>query len=141
MVLAVKKHATASADHVEEKGMTKVIVNTEEAPKTAGYSQMVKAGGLIFVAGQGPFDATTGGVVGTTIQEQTAQCLKSIAAILHAAGGSLEQAVNATCNLAEESVFAGMNEEWGKWYPQGPTRTPGRETAHSSTGHEDFSCP
>ena len=100
--------------------MTKVVVHTEEAPKAAGYSQAVKAGGLVFVAGQGPFDAKTGEVVGTTIQEQTAQCLKNIAAILHAAGSSLEQSVSATFILAEESDFAGMNEEWGKWFPKNP---------------------
>ena len=41
--------------------MTKVVVRTDEAPKPlAGYSQAVKAGGLVFVAGQGPFDARTG---------------------------------------------------------------------------------
>lgn len=101
--------------------MTKVIVNTNEAPKSmAGYSQAVKSGGFVFVAGQGPFDARTGEVVGTTIQEQTAQCLKNIAAILQAAHTSLEKAVSATFILGEESDFSGMNEEWGKWFPEAP---------------------
>lgn len=101
--------------------MAKVMIHTEDAPKpAAGYSQAMKAGGLVFVAGQGPFDAKTGEVVGTTIQEQTAQCLRNIAAILHAAGSSLEQAVSATFILAEESDVAGMNEEWGKWFPKDP---------------------
>src|SRR5215469_9483587 len=101
--------------------MAKVIVNTDEAPKSmAGYSQAVKSGGFVFVAGQGPFDARTGKIVGTTIQEQTAQCLKNIAAILQTANSSLERAVNVTFILAEESDFAGMNEEWGKWFPQDP---------------------
>lgn len=101
--------------------MAKVIVYTENAPKSlAGYSQAVKSGGLVFVAGQGPFDVRTGEVVGTTIQEQTAQCLKNIAAILQAANSSLERAVSATFILGEENDFAGMNEEWGKWFPQDP---------------------
>ena len=101
--------------------MAKVIVNTDEAPKSmAGYSQAVRSAGLVFVAGQGPFDARTGEVVGTTIQEQTAQCLKNIAAILQAANSSLEKAVSATFILGEESDFAGMNEEWGKWFPEDP---------------------
>jgi 2-iminobutanoate/2-iminopropanoate deaminase len=101
--------------------MAKVIVHTDEAPKApAGYSQAVKSGGFVFVAGQGPFDARTGEVVGTTIQEQTAQCLKNIAAILQAANSSLEKAVSATFILGEESDFAGMNEEWGKWFPEDP---------------------
>jgi len=101
--------------------MAKVIVSTAKAPKAmAGYSQAVKAGGFVFVAGQGPFDARTGEVVGTTIQEQTAQCLKNIAAILQAANSSLERAVSATFILGEEGDFAGMNEEWGKWFPRDP---------------------
>jgi 2-iminobutanoate/2-iminopropanoate deaminase len=101
--------------------MTKVVVTTSEAPKSlAGYSQAVKAAGLIFVAGQGPFDAKTGEVIGTTIQEQTAQCLKNIEAILRAANSSLDKAVSVTFILAEESDFAGMNEEWAKWFPTDP---------------------
>jgi 2-iminobutanoate/2-iminopropanoate deaminase len=101
--------------------MTKVIVNTDEAPKPlAGYSQAVKAGGLIFVSGQGPFDAKTGEVVGITIQEQTAQCLRNIEAILKAADSSLDKAVSATFILGEEGDFAGMNEEWAKWFPKEP---------------------
>lgn len=101
--------------------MTKEIIHTAEAPKSlAGYSQAVKAGGLIFVSGQGPFDPGTGEVAGTTIQEQTRQCLKNIEAILRAAGSSLDKAVSATFILGEESDFAGMNEEWGKWFLQDP---------------------
>lgn len=86
----------------------------------AGYSQAVKAGGLIFVSGQGPFDPKTGEVIGVTIQEQTRQCLKNIDAILKTAGSSLDKAVSATFILAEEDDFAGMNEEWSKWFPKDP---------------------
>jgi 2-iminobutanoate/2-iminopropanoate deaminase len=101
--------------------MVKQIVHTDEAPKSlAGYSQAVKAGGFIFVSGQGPFDPKTGDVVGTTIQEQTRQCLNNIEAILQEAGSSLDKAVNATWILGEESDFAGMNEEWGKWFLNNP---------------------
>ena len=101
--------------------MTKQIIHTNNAPKSlAGYSQAVKAGGLVFVSGQGPFDPATGNMVGETIQEQTSQCLKNIQAILEAAGSSMENAVSATFILGEESDFAGMNEEWGKWFPKDP---------------------
>ena len=101
--------------------MAKVIVQTDHAPKSfAGYSQAVKAGGLVFVSGQGPFDPKTGALAGHTIQEQTAQCLKNIAAILAAAGSSLTRVASATVIVLEESDFAGMNEEWVKWFPQDP---------------------
>ena len=101
--------------------MERQIVSTDSAPKPpASYSQAVKAGGLVFVSGQGPFDPKTGEVVGTSIQEQTAQCLRNVEAILRAAGTSLAHAVSATFILAEEADFAGMNEEWGKWFPGDP---------------------
>jgi 2-iminobutanoate/2-iminopropanoate deaminase len=100
--------------------MSKQIVHSDQAPKSiAGYSQAVKAAGLIFVSGQMPMDAS-GNVVGETIQEQTRQCLKNVEAILAAAGSSLSRAVSATFILAEEGDFPGMNEEWGKWFPKDP---------------------
>jgi 2-iminobutanoate/2-iminopropanoate deaminase len=62
----------------------------------------------------------TGKIVGDTIQEQTGQCLENISAILKAAGTSLNQVVSATVILLEEADFAGMNEEWIKWFPTNP---------------------
>ena len=64
--------------------------------------------------------ATTGMIVGETIQEQTAQALRNITAILKAAGTTLDKAVSATVILADEDDFPGMNEEWVKWFPADP---------------------
>ena len=100
--------------------MPKEIISTASAPiPFAGYSQAVKSGGFIFVAGQGPFDAS-GAIAGPSIQEQTKQCMRNIEAILHAGGSSMEKVVSATFILAEESDFAGMNEEWNRWFPKDP---------------------
>ena len=101
--------------------MAKQVISTDRAPLPfAGYSQAVRANGFVFVSGQGPFDAATGSVVGDTIQDQTRQCMRNIEAILAAAGSSMQQVVTATFILAEESDFAGMNEEWGRWFPTDP---------------------
>jgi 2-iminobutanoate/2-iminopropanoate deaminase len=101
--------------------MAKVIISTDKAPGSlAAYSQAVKAAGLVFVAGQGPFDPVTNEVVGTTIQEQTAQCLRNVEAILQAAGSSLDKAVSATFILGSPDDYAGMNEEWVRWFPKDP---------------------
>jgi 2-iminobutanoate/2-iminopropanoate deaminase len=101
------------------------IISTPDAPGSAAYgrfpySQAVKAAGLVFVAGQGPFDPATGSIVGDTIQEQTRQALRNCQAILHAAGSSMERVVNATFILRDPDDFAGMNEEWVKWFPTDP---------------------
>jgi 2-iminobutanoate/2-iminopropanoate deaminase len=101
--------------------MPKRIVKTSKAPASPpSYSQGVVAAGLVFVSGQGPFDPASGEVVGATIQEQTAQCLRNVAAILEACGSSMAKVVSATFILADEADFAGLNEEWMKWFPVEP---------------------
>ena len=101
--------------------MARQIVFTSKAAKPpATYSQAVKASGLIFVSGTGPHDPATGLIKGTTIQEQTRQCLENIGAILAEGGSSLSKIVSATVVLAEEEDFPGMNEEWLKWFPIDP---------------------
>jgi 2-iminobutanoate/2-iminopropanoate deaminase len=101
--------------------MSRQIVFTPDAAKPpAAYSQAVKAAGLVFVSGTAPQHPVTGALVGATIQEQTRQCLENIRAILQAAGSSLDQVVSATVVLADEQEFAGMNEEWLRWFPADP---------------------
>lgn len=97
-----------------------IIATSNAARSPATYSQAVKAAGLIFVSGTAPHDPATGAIKGTTIQEQTRQCLTNIAAILEAAGSSMDRIVSATIVLADEDDFAGMNEEWLRWFPVDP---------------------
>ena len=101
--------------------MARRIVYTSKAAKPPPtYSQAVKAGGLVFVSGTAPVDPATGAIKGATIQEQTAQCLANIRAILEEAGSSLDKVASVTVVLADEDDFAGMNEEWVKWFPSDP---------------------
>ena len=100
--------------------MTKRIIVTDAAPKSPAYSQAVVSNGLVFVSGQGPFDSRSGDVVGATVGEQTAQCLRNIEAILNAEGSGLDKIVSATFILAEEDDFPGFNEEWLRWFPAEP---------------------
>jgi 2-iminobutanoate/2-iminopropanoate deaminase len=101
--------------------MGRHIITTTNAPASpATYSQAVVAAGLVFVSGTAPLDPATGQIVGETVQLQTRQCLTNIAAILEAAGSSLDRLVSATVILAEEDDFAGMNEEWLRWFPEHP---------------------
>ena len=97
-----------------------IVFTPKAAQPPATYSQAVKAAGLVFVSGTAPHDPATGQFAGTTIQEQTRQCLANIAAILEAAGSSLDKLVSATVVLADEDDFPGMNEEWLRWYPADP---------------------
>jgi 2-iminobutanoate/2-iminopropanoate deaminase len=107
--------------------MPREIIYTPHAPTPPPmYSQAIKTAGLIFVSGTGPYDPKSGAVMGTTIQEQTNQCLTNISAILAAAGSTLSKVVSATVILVEDDDFKGMNEEWVKWFPSEP---PARQAA------------
>jgi 2-iminobutanoate/2-iminopropanoate deaminase len=101
--------------------MARDIIKTTRAPAAPPtYSQAVRAAGLVFVSGTGPYDPASGKIVGETIQEQTRQCLTNVSAILEAAGSSLDRIASATVILLEEADFAGMNEEWARWFPANP---------------------
>ena len=103
----------------------KRVITTPDAPSgnAAGkfpFSQAIVAGGLVFVAGQGPLDPESGAIIGDTIQEQTRQAMRNVEAILGAAGSSTDRIVNVIFLLANPEDFAGMNEEWARWFPKDP---------------------
>jgi 2-iminobutanoate/2-iminopropanoate deaminase len=97
-----------------------IIFTPKAAKPPPTYSQAVKAAGLVFVSGTAPTDPATGAFKGMTIQEQTRQCLTNIQAILEEAGTSMDKIVSVTIVMADEDEFAGMNEEWLKWFPADP---------------------
>jgi 2-iminobutanoate/2-iminopropanoate deaminase len=91
----------------------KEIVRTESAPapfQGAPYNQAVKAGGLVFVAGQLGLAPGAKEMVGPGIAEQTEQVLQNLRAILEAAGSSLDKLVKTTVFLQNLDDFAGMND-------------------------------
>jgi endoribonuclease L-PSP, putative len=115
--------------------VAKEIISTSAAPGgLAGYSQAIRANGFVYVSGQGPFDPETGDVVGETIEEQTRRCLQNVEAILEAAGSTIDDVVQATFILLDESDFAGMNEEWSRWFPTNPPARQGAKLPISPKG-------
>ena len=100
--------------------MREVIQTTAGGESLAAYSQAVKANGMVYVSGQGPLDPVSGEVVGITIQEQTAQCLRVVQAILEAAGSSLDRVVWAIWSLRDPEDFDGFNDEWARWFTHEP---------------------
>lgn len=90
-------------------------ISTANAPAAIGpYAQGNIAGGLLFASGQIPLDPETGEIVGSTIEEQTAQVMKNVAAILEAAGTDFDHVVKTTCFLNDMSDFAAFNAEYAK---------------------------
>jgi 2-iminobutanoate/2-iminopropanoate deaminase len=105
------------------------IISTDQGPRTGlPYSQAVRHGDLVFVAGQVALDPATGQVVEGDIRPQTRQVLKNIEAILRAAGTSLEHAVECLCLLSNIGDFAAFNEVYKGFFPKDP---PARTTVQA----------
>jgi len=95
----------------------KSVVRTDAAPapfQGAPYSQAIRVGDLVFVSGQLALRPGDKEIQGATIQEQTEQVLTNLAAILEAAGSSLDRLVRTTVFLANLSDFQGMNEVYAR---------------------------
>jgi 2-iminobutanoate/2-iminopropanoate deaminase len=92
-------------------------VSTPSAPAAIGpYSQAVRAGGFLFVSGQIPLDPDTGALVEGDVAVQTHRVFRNLAAILTAAGSSLDRVVRATVYLADMNDFSAMNEVYGTYF-------------------------
>jgi 2-iminobutanoate/2-iminopropanoate deaminase len=101
----------------------RTAVHTEQAPapfRGAPYSQAIKTGGLVFVSGQISLLPDHADVVGSTIQEQTEQIMKNLAAILAAAGSDLGRLVKTTVYLTNLDDFQGMNEIYARHVGETP---------------------
>jgi 2-iminobutanoate/2-iminopropanoate deaminase len=101
----------------------KAVVRTDNAPapfQGAPYSQAVRYGDLVFVAGQVALQTGHDGIVGDSIQEQTEQVCKNLEAILEAAGSSFAQLLNTTIYLSDFGEFAGVNEVYGRYVGDKP---------------------
>ena len=101
-------------------------VQTDSAPSAIGpYSQAIRANGLIFASGQIPLDPATMQIVEGGIREQTERVLNNLAAVLEAAGSSLDRVVKTTVFLADLTDFSEMNETYGRFFGEAP---PARST-------------
>ena len=110
--------------------MLKEPVQTSNAPAALGpYSQAIKAGGFVYTSGQIAINPETGEFIDGGIAEQTDRVLKNVAAVLEAAGSSLDRVVKTLVFLADMDDFAAMNEVYAKFFPGAP---PARSTVQAA---------
>jgi 2-iminobutanoate/2-iminopropanoate deaminase len=97
--------------------MTRHAVASPHAPKAIGpYSAALRAGQLLFVSGQVPFDPATGALIDGDIAAQTRRVLQNVGALLDAAGLSHAHVVRTTVFLADMDDFAAMNEVYREFF-------------------------
>ena len=106
--------------------MSKVIIKTDKAPAPIGpYNQAIKAGNILFVSGQIAIDPSTGELMMENIEQEANQVMKNIGEILKEAGAGFEHIVKTTIFLSDMSLFAEVNEIYGKHFS---SNFPARET-------------
>jgi 2-iminobutanoate/2-iminopropanoate deaminase len=99
-------------------------VYTKHAPEAIGpYSQAIKLGNLVFSSGQIPVDPATGAVVSGGFEQQSEQVMKNLAAVLEAAGSSLDKVVKTTCFITSMDDFAVFNKVYAAYITNAPARS------------------
>ena len=108
----------------------RTAIETDGAAAAIGpYSQAVRVGPLLFVSGQIPLDPATGHLVEGDIAVQTDRVMRSIGAILEAAGATFANVVRTTVYLTDLGDFPAMNEVYGTYFL---TPAPARSTVQVS---------
>ncbi len=96
-------------------------VSATDAPAAIGpYVHAVAAAGLLFCSGQIPLDPRTGDLVGATAADQAGRCLENLAAVCHAAGATLGDAVKVTIYMTDMSEFGSVNEVYASFFESSP---------------------
>lgn len=99
--------------------MKKDIITSDKAPRAVGpYSQAIKAGNLVYTAGQIPLDPSTGNMIEGDITAQTERVLENLKALLEASGACLENVVKTTVFLKDMNDFAAMNAVYSKYFTE-----------------------
>ncbi len=94
-------------------------ISTQGAPAAAGpYSQAIRAGDLVFTAGQLGLDPSSGEFAADDVAGQAEQALANLAAILDAAGSGLDRLVKVTVFLAEIGDWPAVNEVYARLVPE-----------------------
>jgi 2-iminobutanoate/2-iminopropanoate deaminase len=94
-------------------------ISTDAAPAAAGpYSQAIRAGGFVFTAGQIGTDPATGELAGNDVQDQAAQVLANLRAVLEAAGSGMDRIVKTTVYLADIADWPAVNEVYAREVPE-----------------------
>ncbi len=101
--------------------MKREVITTTGAPQAIGpYSQAIRVGDWIFVAGQGGLHPESGAIVEGGISAETRRALENIKAILEAGGSSMAQVVKTTVFLVDIGEFGAMNEVYAQFFPADP---------------------
>lgn len=115
----------------------KEVVSSPDAPAAIGpYSQAIRQGGTLYLAGQLPMDAKTKQISAGTIEEQTRLVLENLKAVLAAAGMTMDDVVSTSVFMKDLNEFPKMNEVYATFFKDKP---PARATIQAARLPRDVS--
>lgn len=92
-------------------------VTTPDAPQPAGhYAQGIVHNGLVYVSGQLSVDPRSGEKRAGSIEEQTEQALRNVAAVLEAAGSGIERVLKTTVYVSDIALWDRVNAVYGRFF-------------------------
>ena len=99
----------------------KKVISTSDAPRAIGpYSQALKVGNTLYLAGQIALDPETNRMVEGGIEAQTHRVLQNLGAVLKAAGFSFSDVVQAQVFLANLNDYKAMNSIYAEYFNKAP---------------------
>lgn len=107
------------------KKLIEVVKTDKAGPPVGPYSQAIKAGGFVFVAGEKGMDPVTQRIVPGGIEPETRRTLENIKAILEEAGSYIDRVVSTFVFMTDLSEFSKMNAIYAEYFKANP---PGRTT-------------
>ncbi len=99
---------------------TKTILESPRVPRLGPYSQAVRAGDLIFIAGQAGIDPASGMSAGDSFAAQARQAFVNLRTLLEDVGSGMDLVVKVTCFVTEAEAFGTLNELFAEFFPAAP---------------------
>lgn len=105
----------------ESPDITREVIHSDNAPEAVGpYSQAIRAGNTLYLAGQVGLDPETGELVGNDIESQSRQALDNLQAVLEEAGFGLEEVVEVQVFLTNIDDYGTFNEIYATYFEESP---------------------
>ncbi len=122
VLVSACNETTPTPEPVQQQSVeVKEVIDSPDAPKAIGpYSQAIKIGNTVWLAGQIALEPTTGGMVTGSIQIETTQVMSNIQAVLTAAGMSLKDVVQVQVFLSDLNDYQAFNDLYAEYFPENP---------------------
>jgi 2-iminobutanoate/2-iminopropanoate deaminase len=96
------------------------VVESARVPRLGPYSQAIRAGDLVYTAGQAGINPQTGEAAGITFEAQARQAFANLRAVLEDAGSGLDRVVKVTCYIGDPAGFSKLNDLFAEFFPDRP---------------------